>query len=47
MQICFAGKPFPDFALVELKSKTEMRLSDIVREAGSSGPLVINFGSCT
>ena len=42
----FAGKLFPDFALIELKSKTAMRLSDIVRKAGS-GPLVINFGSCT
>jgi len=41
-----AGKLFPDFSLVELKSRREMRLSDVMKKAGP-GPLVVNFGSCS
>ena len=41
-----SGKPFLDFSLVELNSKREMRLSDLVQKAGSR-PLVLNFGSCS
>jgi len=40
------GKPFPDFSLVALNSRREMRLSDLVKGAGAR-PLVLNFGSCS
>ena len=43
---CSAGKPFPDFSLVALNSRREMRLSDLVKGAGAR-PLVLNFGSCS
>ena len=43
---CSAGKPFPDFSLVALDSRREMRLSDLVKVAGAR-PLVLNFGSCS
>ena len=42
----YAGKPFPDFSLVALNSRREMRLSDLVKKAGAR-PLVLNFGSCS
>ena len=46
IEIIFSGKPFPDFPLVDLESKLEIRLSDLVIKVGS-GPLVLNFGSCS
>ena len=44
--IILAGKPFPDFPIVELKTKNELRLSDLVNGVGAQ-PIVLNFGSCS
>ena len=40
------GEPYPDFPIVELKTRSELMLSDLVRRCGNV-PLVLNFGSCS
>ena len=40
------GEPYPDFPVVELKTKSEMMLSDLMEKSGNL-PVVLNFGSCS
>jgi len=40
------GEPYPDFPIVELKTRNELRLSDLVKKVGAQ-PIVLNFGSCS
>ena len=40
------GEPHPDFPLVELKTRSELMLSDLVKRCGNV-PVVLNFGSCS
>ena len=47
LRICAnEGEPYPDFPIVELKTKSESRLSDLVKKIGYQ-PIVLNFGSCS
>ena len=41
-----SGEPYPDFPIIELETKSEMMLSDLVKKAGAH-PIVLNFGSCS
>ena len=40
------GEPYPDFPVVELNTKSELMLSDLVKRSGNL-PMVLNFGSCS
>lgn len=47
LKICAEeGEPYPDFPIIELATKNELRLSDLVKKVGAQ-PIVLNFGSCS